>query len=245
MHIDINCDMGEGIGNDEAIMPYITSANISCGYHAGDELTIRGTILQAKKYGVNIGAHPSFPDKENFGRTEMQFLPQDVYHLVMQQLKLFQELADQCEAKLHHVKPHGALYNMAAREQIIADAFVLAVKDFNGHLIVYGLSNSFLISEAKRLSLGTKSEVFADRTYRDDGSLTPRTEDNALIEDEKKAVQQVLQMVQQKTVTTTSGKQIPIVAETVCIHGDGKNAVSFAKSIFEALQQNYFAAKTS
>lgn len=226
--------MGEGIGKDEAIMPFITSANIACGYHAGDEETMRTTILLAKKQGVNVGAHPSFPDKENFGRTEMQFLPQDVYHLTMEQLKLFQMMADECAAKFHHVKPHGALYNMAAREQALADAFALAVKDFNGHLIVYGLSNSFLISEAKRFGLKTKNEVFADRTYQDDGSLTPRSQPGALIEDESKAVQQVLQMMQKKTVTTVSGKEIPIVAETVCIHGDGKNAVELAKALFNA-----------
>jgi len=229
--------MGEGIGNDEAIMPFITSANIACGYHAGDKDTMRSTILLAKKYNVHAGAHPSFPDKENFGRKEMQFLPQDVYHLVMAQLKLFQTIADECEAKFHHVKPHGALYNMAARELVLADAFALAVKDFNGHLIVYGLSNSFLISEAKRLGLPTKSEVFADRTYQDDGSLTPRSQTIALIQDEEKAMQQVLQMVQHKTVTTVSGKEIPIVAETVCIHGDGKNAFVFAKVIFNALNK--------
>ena len=223
--------MGEGIDNDETIMPFITSANIACGYHAGDEQTMRTTILLAKKYGVNAGAHPSFPDKENFGRTEMQFLPQDIYHLVMQQLKLFQTIADECGVKFHHVKPHGALYNMAAREQVLADALVLAVKDFSGHLVVYGLSNSFLISEAKRIGLPTKSEVFADRTYQDDGSLTPRSQQNALIEDAEQASQQVLQMVTNKTVTTVSGKEIPIVAETICIHGDGKSAVQFAKRL--------------
>jgi UPF0271 protein len=243
MHIDINCDMGEGMGNDEGIMPFITSANIACGYHAGDEQTMRSTILLAKQHGVNIGAHPSFPDKENFGRTEMQFLPQDVYHLVMQQLKIFQTIADECEAKIHHVKPHGALYNMAARDQALADAFALAVKDFNGHLIVYGLSNSFLISEAKRMALQTKSEVFADRTYQDDGSLTPRSLLKALIEDGEKAVQQVLQMVQHKTVTTASRKKIPIVTETVCVHGDGKNAIALAKKLYQALEQQHLVTK--
>lgn len=233
--LDINCDMGEGMGNDEALMPFITSANIACGYHAGDEETMRSSILLAKKYGVNAGAHPSFPDKENFGRTEMHYLPQDVYHLVMEQLKLFQAIAGLCEAKFHHVKPHGALYNMAAREQALANAIALAVKDFNGHLIVYGLSGSYLISEAKRAGLATKNEVFADRTYQDDGSLTPRWQPAALIENDDKAAAQVLQMVEQKTVTTISGKVIPIGAETVCIHGDGKNAVQLAKRMYNSL----------
>ena len=245
MHIDINCDMGEGIGNDEAIMPFVTSANIACGYHAGDEQTIRSTIILAKNYGVNAGAHPSFPDKENFGRTEMQFLPQDIYHLVMQQLKLFKTIADECGVKFHHVKPHGALYNMAAREQVLADAFVLAVKDFSGHLMVYGLSNSFLISEAKRLGLPTKSETFADRTYQDDGTLTPRSLPDAVIEDEEKAVKQVLQMVQDKRVRTVSGKEISIMAETICIHGDGKHAPILAEKIFHILQQHHLIAKAT
>jgi len=237
MHIDINCDMGEGIGNDEAIMSFITSANIACGYHAGDEETMRSTILLAKKYSVHIGAHPSFDDRENFGRTEMPCPPEEVYHLVYKQLVIFNKIADECEAKMHHVKPHGALYNMAARDEQLAAAVALAVNDFNPHLILYGLSNSHLISEAKKIGLRTKQEVFADRTYREDGSLTPRSEPNALIEDEEKAVQQVLQMVEQKTVTTASGKRISIDAETVCIHGDGKQAVAFAKRLFSAINK--------
>lgn len=237
MHIDINCDMGEGIGNDEAIMPFITSANIACGYHAGDEQTMRLTILLAKKHGVQIGAHPSFDDRENFGRTEIPCPPDEVYHLVYKQLVIFNKIADECEAKMHHVKPHGALYNMAARDEQLAAAIALAVKDFDRQLILYGLSNSHLISEAKKMGIRTKHEVFADRTYCEDGSLTPRSQPNALIEDEQKAVQQVLQMVEQKKVTTASGKTIPIDAETVCIHGDGKQAVAFAKKLHTALHK--------
>ena len=237
MHIDINCDMGEGIGNDEAIMPFVTSANIACGYHAGDEQTIRSTILLAKKHGVRIGAHPSFHDRENFGRTEMPCTPDEVYHLVHKQLMLFKKVADECGMETQHVKPHGALYNMAARDEEMAMAIALAIKDFNSHLHLYGLSNSHLISAAKKFGLRSKQEVFADRTYRDDGSLTPRSEPNAMIEDEEKAVQQVLQMVEQKTVTTTSGKTIPIQADTICIHGDGVHAVAFAKRLHTALHK--------
>ena len=237
MHIDINCDMGEGIGNDEAIMPFITSANIACGYHAGDEKTMRSTILLAKKYSVHVGAHPSFDDRENFGRTEMHCTPDEVYHLVHNQLTLFKKIAGECAEIIHHVKPHGALYNMAARDEQLAAATASAIKDFDSHLILYGLSNSHLISEAKKIGLQTKQEVFADRTYREDGSLTPRSEPNALIEDEEKAVQQVLQMVEQKTVTTVSGKILPINAETVCIHGDGKHAVAFAERLHTALHK--------
>jgi UPF0271 protein len=235
MQTDINCDMGEGIGNDEAIMPYITSANIACGYHAGDEETMRTTMLLAKKHNVNIGAHPSFFDKENFGRTEIKTTPEEVYTLVMQQLLLFKDIADTTDALMHHVKPHGALYNMAARDRAIAGAIAQAVKDCDKDVILFGLSGSVSIAEAQKLGLQTRSEVFADRTYQDNGSLTPRSQSNALIEDEEEAVAHVLQMIQKETVTTVSGKEIPIVADTVCIHGDGKNAVAFARQLHKAI----------
>ncbi|HEV7332068.1 MAG TPA: 5-oxoprolinase subunit PxpA [Flavisolibacter sp.] len=236
--IDINCDMGEGIGNDEAIMPFITSANIACGAHAGDEETMRTTILLAKQYGVKIGAHPSFPDRRNFGRTEMQTTPQEVYNLVSEQLALFQKIADAADAAVHHVKPHGALYNMAARDAALAKAVALAVKDFNATLVLFGLSGSASVTEASLLGLKAWNEVFADRTYGDNGSLTPRWQPHAMIEDEEKAVAQVLQMVQKGTVTAVSGKDIPIAADTVCIHGDGKRAVAFAKRLSETLKSN-------
>lgn len=223
--------MGEGIGNDELIMPYITSANIACGYHAGDESTMHQTILLAQKYTVNIGAHPSFLDRENFGRTEIKKSPQEVYELVFKQIKILQKIAADNNAAVHHVKPHGALYNMAAKDKVLARTIAEALKDSDENLVLFGLSNSFLISEAKAIGLKTASEVFADRTYQDDGSLTPRTQPNALIEDTDEAIQQVLMMVKQGKVKTVSGKEISIVAETICIHGDGKNAVEFAKEI--------------
>jgi UPF0271 protein len=231
---DLNCDMGEGIGNDELIMPYITSVNIACGYHAGDQATMRQTILLAKKYNVNIGAHPSFLDRENFGRTEIKISPEQVYDLVSKQIDLLQKIAAN-NAHLHHVKPHGALYNMAAKDKLLAQAIARSVKDHNENLILFGLSNSFLISEAKAIGLKTASEVFADRTYRDDGSLTPRSQLNALIENTDEAIEQVLMMVKNGKVKTVSGKEIPMVAETICIHGDGKNAVEFAKKIRNTL----------
>lgn len=236
MHIDINCDMGEGVGSDEAIMPFITSANIACGAHAGDEETIRTTILLAKQHGVNIGVHPSFPDRKNFGRTEMETTPQDVYNLVTEQLFLFQKIADAAAAVVHHVKPHGALYNMAARDAGLAKAIAQAVKDFNAALVLFGLSGSASVTAASLLGLNVWHEVFSDRTYQDNGSLTPRSGPNALIEDEAKAVAQVMQMVQKGTVTTVSGKEIPIAADTVCIHGDGPHAVQFAKRLSETLK---------
>ncbi|RYZ59438.1 MAG: LamB/YcsF family protein [Chitinophagaceae bacterium] len=238
MHIDINCDMGEGIGNDEAIMPFITSANIACGAHAGDAETARTTMLLAKQYGVNIGAHPSFWDPRNFGRTEIETTPQEVYNLIREQLVLFQKIAEAAGAELHHVKPHGALYNMAARDAALAKAIAQAVKDFDAELVLFGLSGSASVTEASVLGLKAWNEVFADRTYGDNGSLTPRSTTGALIEQEEKTVAQVMQMIERGSVTTLSGKVIPIAADTVCIHGDGKNAVAFAKRLFETLNPN-------
>lgn len=238
MNPDINCDMGEGIGNDELIMPFITSANIACGYHAGDPETMWKTVELAIKHSVMIGAHPSFLDRNNFGRSEMNLDKGEVYGLVIQQLVILKEIVTGLDAKLHHVKPHGALYNMSAKDAALANCISKAVKDFDASLILFGLSGSHSISEAKAIGLATASEVFADRIYQDDGSLTPRSQPKALIEDADKAVQQVLQMIKEGTVTTVSGKTIPIVAETICIHGDGEHAVEFAKAIHESLVKN-------
>jgi 5-oxoprolinase (ATP-hydrolysing) subunit A len=238
MHIvDINCDMGEGAGNDDLIMPFISSANIACGYHAGDEKTIRGTILSAQKHGVKVGAHVSFFDKENFGRSEMRLPPGEVYDLVLQQLTIIKKIADDLREKLVHVKPHGALYNMSAKDPALAKTIATAIKDFDKGLIVFGLSDSHSVYEAGAMGLQTASEVFADRTYQDDGSLTPRNKPGALLTDAATVVQQVLQMIKVGTVTTLSGNSIPIIAETVCIHGDGEHAIEFARSIHEALKK--------
>lgn len=234
---DLNCDMGEGMGNDEALMPFITSANIACGYHAGDETTMQSTVMMAKNAGVAIGAHPSFSDRENFGRTVVKdTTPQHVYELVSAQLQIIQQIVTECNAQLHHVKPHGALYNMAAGNTALSLAIARAIYDFDKTLILFGLSSSYLISEAKAVGLKTASEVFADRTYQDDGSLTPRTTSHALIESEEQSVRQVIQMVKKGTVTSLSGKEVPIVAETICLHGDGKNAVAFASAINKKLK---------
>ncbi|GEO11505.1 UPF0271 protein [Segetibacter aerophilus] len=229
--------MGEGIGNDAAIIPYITSANIACGYHAGDEKTMYNTVMLAKKFGVAIGAHPSFADRENFGRTEMKGVStQQVYDLVTKQLRILQKIVLQCDAQLHHLKPHGALYNMAARDASLAAAIARALNDFDVHLVLIGLSGSQLITQAKAMGIKTASEVFADRTYQEDGSLTPRNQNNALIHDEEQSLKQVLRMLKSGKVTTVSGTEISIIAETICIHGDGKNAVAFAKSIHDQLK---------
>ncbi|MFL5738879.1 MAG: 5-oxoprolinase subunit PxpA [Flavisolibacter sp.] len=239
--IDLNCDMGEGMSHDAALMPLITSANIACGFHAGNGDLIRRTIDLALHYHVHIGAHPSFRDRENFGRKEMLISDEKLYAIVIEQLIKIDLVAREMGATMHHVKPHGALYNMAARDPDIAAVIVQTIKDFNEDLIVYGLSGSHLISEAKAAGLKTASEVFADRSYQDDGSLTPRNREGALITDEEKSVGQVLQMLN-GTVTTISGKIIPIEAETICLHSDGVHALAFAKRIHQALQDHHLAA---
>jgi len=235
IYIDLNCDMGEGAGNDAAIMPYITSANIACGFHAGDEDTMRQTMRIAKTYGVAIGAHPSYPDREHFGRKEMHLPNSDIYTIITQQLSNLNAIAQKEEVLLNHVKPHGALYNQAAKDMSLAKAIVNAVKDFNPRLKLVGLSGSYLITAADDAGLQSVSEVFADRTYTAEGHLTPRSQANALIEEETESLQQVLQMVLHSTVATTSGKTIPIKAETICLHGDGLHAAAFAKRIYTAL----------
>ncbi len=233
----LNCDMGEGAGNDELLMPVIDAANIACGYHAGDIMTMQQTIELALENNVAVGAHVSFLDKTNFGRTAINISPEEVYDLVTQQLIILDEVAGALDTKLHHVKPHGALYNMSAKDAGLARSIARAVKDFDASLILFGLSGSCSVSEAKTLGLHTASEVFADRTYQDDGSLTPRSQAQAVIEDVKEAVHQTLQMMNEGTVTTVSGKIIPVLAETICIHGDGRHAVEFARAIQQAIKE--------
>lgn len=233
--IDINCDMGEGIGNDELLFPFISSANIACGYHAGDAATMWQTIESAIKHNVAIGAHISFHDRTNFGRSEMPWNSEEIYELVSQQLIILQEITSSLDTTMQHVKPHGALYTMSARDATLAKIIAKAVNDFDSQLILFGLSGSHSIREAKAIGLQTASEVFADRTYQDDGSLTPRSQLHALIEETDKVVAQAIQLIQQGTVTSITGKTIPLIAETICIHGDGKNAVNFARAIHAAI----------
>jgi UPF0271 protein len=233
--IDLNCDMGEGVGNDEAIMPWISSANIACGYHAGDELSMWDTIEMALHYKVNIGAHVSFLDKENFGRSEMKLSNEEVYELVTQQLIIMNDMVGLFNTNMIHVKPHGALYNMSAKNAALAKSIATAVKDFDKGLLLFGLNGSHSIREAEKIGLKTMNEVFADRSYQEDGSLTPRAQAGALLEDTGVVVNQVLQMIKQRSVTTQNNKMIPVKADTVCIHGDGKNAAVFAKAIHEAM----------
>ena len=225
--------MGEGMKSDNQIMPFIDSANIACGEHAGDDNTIRDTIRDAIKHSVKIGAHPGYADRKNFGRKEIELREDELYALIIRQVNKVKKIAEEEGGNLIHVKPHGALYNMAAKDELISKTIVAAIKEIDANIILVGLSGSILISQGKQNGLKTLSEVFADRTYQDDGSLTPRNQPNALLEDTGRVVQQVIQIIKEQTVTTISGKIIPVVAETICIHGDGKNAEKFAKAIYE------------
>lgn len=235
--VDLNCDMGEGMLNDAAIMPYITSVNIACGYHAGNETIMQQTIELALAHNAKIGAHPSFPDIQNFGRTNMNFLPDEVHDMVNRQIELLSAIASKNNCHLHHVKPHGALYNMASKDENLASAICNAIIEINPDLQVYAQSGSALIKVAAGMGLKTCNEVFADRTYQPDGTLTPRTDKNALLHNEEEVIAHVLQMVQKQTVLA-NGEEIPVKADTICVHGDGEHALNFIKRIHDTLQLN-------
>ena len=234
--IDINCDMGEGMPNDALIMPFISSANIACGSHAGDEQIMQQTIELAIENNVFIGAHPSFPDRENFGRTNMHLPAEKIYDIVKAQIELLQDLAFKKNSSLHHVKPHGALYNMAANDEILAAAICKAIISIDPLLLVYELSGSKFISVAESMGLKAYHEVFADRSYQEDGTLTPRSQPNALLNTEQEVAAQVKQFVDSKSVTTTNGKTLPLKVDTICIHGDGAQALRFAQIINQVVQ---------
>lgn len=240
--VDLNCDMGESfgawqMGRDAELMDYVSSINVACGFHAGDASVIRKTIETAVNKGAAIGAHPSFPDLQGFGRRAMALSAQEVFDIVLYQVSAVKGICEALGGKLHHVKPHGALYNQAAKDAGFARAIAEAVKAIDENLILYGLSDSFLISEAEKINLKTASEVFADRRYQKDGTLTPRTEPNALIDDTEKAVSQALRMIREQSVASVTGEKVSLRAETVCIHGDGENALEFAAAIRRKLTE--------
>ncbi len=233
--IDLNCDMGEGCGNDAELMMYVSSASIACGFHAGDTQTMNATVELALKHNVAIGAHPGYRDRDNFGRIAMVLSSNEIFSIVVEQVEALKVICAKQGATLHHVKPHGALYNQAAKNNDLAATICEAVASVDRDLVLYGLSGSALVFEAQAAGLKTAAEVFADRTYQSDGSLTPRTGSNALITDSKVAVAQALQMIRSQTVTAAAGDAVPIDADTLCIHGDGDHAVEFAKAIVKAL----------
>lgn len=224
--IDLNCDLGEGAPHDAELMALITSANIACGAHAGDAATMRATVGLAQRHGVAVGAHPSFADRINFGRVEQNLSPTEVSELVREQVE-----ALRAYGPVRHVKPHGALYNLAARDRTVASAVVEGIKAVDPKLRLYALAGSELVRAGREQGLVVAEEVFADRTYQRDGSLTPRARVDALIRDASVAVAQVLRMVTEGLVRATDGTEVAIAADTVCLHGDGEHAVEFARRL--------------
>lgn len=238
--IDLNCDLGERAGHDAELMPLITSVNIACGAHAGNLETMIETVEAAARHRVMVGAHPGYFDLENFGRVERAITPAEASRLVLLQIEQLFEIAG---SRLRHVKLHGALCHQVSREVALADAVVADLARLWPDLILYALSGSYFARMASSRGLRVAEEVFADRTYRRDGSLTPRSEPNALITDEDAMVEQVLTMVQRGVVRTVDGSEIPITAESVCLHGDSPHAVAFAGRLRKELAAAGIAVK--
>ncbi len=230
--------MGEGMGNEAQIMPYISSANISCGFHAGNLDTLKKTIELALKYNVAVGPHPGYPDRENFGRISQMLSLLEMAELIAEQIYVFEKVAIPLGAKMHHVKLHGALYNDCAKDAGLSKIFIQTIQAIDSDIIIYGLSGSKTIQEAKKLGQPFANEVFADRTYQLDGHLTPRYLEHAMIHEVEEACKQVLEIVQKHQVNTIQGDPIEIEADTICIHGDGINAVEFAQAIHTSLKNN-------
>lgn len=238
MFVDLNADLGEGCANDQALLQLVSSANIACGFHAGDAQTMRQSVRWAQQYGVAIGAHPSFPDRENFGRTRMQLPPETVFAQVVYQLGALAAIARSEGAVMVHVKPHGMLYNQAAVEPALAEAIARAVQAVDPALRLVGLAGSELIRAGERLGLATRQEVFADRGYLADGTLVPRGQPGALIDNDEHALQQTLEMVRHHRVRSVEGKWAAVQAETVCLHGDGEHALEYASKLRESFKKH-------
>lgn len=240
--IDLNSDIGESfgvykIGQDEEILPYISSANIACGFHAGDYNVMNKTVKMAIDRGVAIGAHPGMQDLTGFGRREMAVSADEVYNMIIYQMNALKGFTHIHGGSLHHVKPHGALYNMAATNIVIAEAIAKAIYDTDAALILYGLANSELIHAGKKYGLHVAEEIFADRTYQSDGTLSPRNFPDAVIHDKNIASAQIKRMIEDNLVTTVDGTEIPIHGDTVCVHGDGIHALNFVQHLTEMFQE--------
>ncbi|MDU0950719.1 MAG: 5-oxoprolinase subunit PxpA [Klebsiella sp.] len=231
MMIDLNADLGEGGANDSALLQLVSSANIACGFHAGDAGLMVQSVREALKYGVAVGAHPGYPDRENFGRTAMDLPPETVYAQTLYQIGALAAIVQAQGGELQHVKPHGMLYNQAAKSPPLADAIARAIRDVNPKLVLVGLAGSELIRAGQHYGLTTRQEVFADRGYLADGSLVPRSQPGALIDSEELALAQTLEMVQHHRVRSISGEWANVVAQTVCLHGDGPHALDFARRL--------------
>ncbi|HMN83120.1 MAG TPA: 5-oxoprolinase subunit PxpA [Burkholderiaceae bacterium] len=246
--IDLNCDMGEGFsiyeaGDDRALLELVTSANIACGFHAGDPRTMAAVVKAAAARDVAIGAHPGLPDLQGFGRREMAISPAEAYDLTVYQVGALGGFTAAAGVPLHHVKAHGALYNMAARDAKLSEAIARAVRDVDPSLRLYALAGSVMVEVGRDLGLTVLSEVFADRSYQDDGSLTPRRQPGAMITDVDQSIAQVRTMVGQGYVRAQSGREVPIAADTLCLHGDQPGALAFAKALRAALQADGVAVK--
>jgi len=237
MKVDLNADLGEGCSNDHALLQLVSSANIACGFHAGDAQTMQQSVRWALEFGVAIGAHPSFPDRENFGRSRMQLPAETVYAQVLYQLGALAAITRAEGGVMVHVKPHGMLYNQAALEPELADAIAKAVHAQDPKLCLVGLAGSELIRAGQRYGLKTKQEVFADRGYQADGTLVPRGQPGALIEDDQLALAQTLLMIKEGRVRTLDGQWASVLAETVCLHGDGAHALAYARQLRDSFAE--------
>jgi UPF0271 protein len=239
--IDINSDLGESfgawrMGDDAALLAIVSSANIACGFHAGDPDIMRGTVAMAVQHDVAIGAHVSLPDLQGFGRREMAVTPNEAYAMTLYQVGALQAFAQAAGTRLRHVKPHGALYNMAARDAKLAAAIARAVHDFNPSLCLFGLANSALIDAGLAAGIPVAAEAFADRRYRADGSLQPRREPDAVIQEGDEAIAQAMAMAREGQVRAIDGSIVALQADTLCVHGDGEHAVAFARRLRAALE---------
>lgn len=237
MHIDLNADLGEGGLHDRELLALVSSANISCGVHAGDPDTMASAIRMAIAHGVRIGAHPSWPDREHGGRHEMQLGFASLRNHLLYQLGAIDALVKAQEGRLSHIKPHGALYNQAAVDRVLAEDLVMIVQEFNPALVVVGLAGGELLHAARQAGLRTRSEVFADRTYTPWGTLVPRSDPRALLHDPQQAIAQSLSMIREGCVTAIDGSQVKVEAETLCLHGDTPQALGFAQQLRAAFAQ--------
>jgi UPF0271 protein len=239
MRVDLNADVGEGrigaLGQDPALMPYITSANVACGFHAGGPAVMRATVALASAHEVAVGAHPGFPDLEGFGRRELNVTPRDVEDFVVYQIGALAAIAAAQGVRLQHVKPHGALFNMAARDASLADAIARGTAIIDRTLILFGLPGSELIGAGWRAGLRTASEGFADRAYQNDGALVPRQHQGAVIHEPQSVVQRAVRMVRERTVETIDGSVMPLLVDTICVHGDTPGAANLVSLIRGAL----------
>ncbi|MBU9789669.1 5-oxoprolinase subunit PxpA [Lentilactobacillus sp. IMAU92037] len=245
--IDLNSDLGESygryhLGNDDQVIPLISSANIACGFHAGDPDVMYQTVEMAEKAGIGVGAHPGFPDLDGFGRRKMDLSAAAVTHMVTYQIAALAGFTK--THRLHHVKPHGALYNAAGKDLALATAICQGIKAEDPHLMVYALSNSALVTAAQNLGLPVAQEVFADRNYQVDGSLVPRSQDNAVLHDPDEIAKRTISMIKTQSVVAVTGETVPIKVDSICVHGDNSAALEIVKHLTQALKQEGIAIKT-